>query len=75
MTMWNSFLWPLIVFQSSSKYTIPIFLANLVSGYRGNEVYGMILAGSVIAVMPIIALFLAMQKQLLSGLTLGATKM
>ncbi len=35
----------------------------------------MILAGSVIAVMPIIALFLAMQKQLLSGLTLGATKM
>jgi len=75
MAMWNSFLWPLIVFQSSSKYTIPIFLSNLVSGYRGNEVYGVILAGSVVAVIPIIALFLAMQKQFLSGLTLGATKM
>jgi len=75
MSMWNSFVWPLIALQSSSKFTIPIFLSNMVSGYRGNQYYGVILAGSVLAVLPVVSLFLAMQKQYLSGLTLGATKM
>lgn len=69
---WNNFLWPLIVLRSQNKLTLPIGLANLL-GIHFSE-YGMLMAGSVLVVIPVVILFLMMQKQFISGLTLGSVK-
>lgn len=72
LTSYNNFMWPLIVLADSNKYTLPLGLNSLTSAYTAD--YGVILAGSVIAAIPTIALFIALRKQLISGLTVGAVK-
>ena len=72
LTSYNNFMWPLIVIADSSKYTLPLGLNSLTSAYTAD--YGVILAGSVIAAIPTVALFIALRKQLISGLTVGAVK-
>jgi ABC-type glycerol-3-phosphate transport system permease component len=72
MNSWNNFLWPLIVLRSESKYTLPLGLAGLVGVY--SQEYGMLMAGTLISTLPIVLLFLAMQREFVSGITLGAVK-
>ncbi len=72
LTSYNNFMWPLIVIADANKYTLPLGLNSLTSAYTAD--YGVILAGSVIAAIPTVALFIALRKQLISGLTLGAVK-
>jgi len=60
MGAWNDFLWPLIVMTKESMYTLPVALANL-SGEYVTE-YGLLMAGSLIVVAPIILIFLFAQK-------------
>lgn len=72
LTSYNNFMWPLIVLADSAKYTLPLGLNSLTSAYSAN--YGVILAGSVVAAIPTLALFIALRKQLISGLTVGAVK-
>ena len=69
---WNSYLWPLIILRDESKYTLPLGLANLVGVYRQD--YGMLMAGTLLSLMPIIILFLAMQREFVQGITLGGVK-
>jgi len=69
---WNSFVWPLVVLRSEEKFTLPIGLANLVGLYFRE--YGAVMAGSVLVVILPIVFFLLMQKQFISGLTLGSVK-
>ncbi len=69
---WNSYLWPLIILRDESKYTLPLGLANLVGVYR--QEYGMLMAGTLLSLMPIIILFLAMQREFVQGITLGSVK-
>lgn len=69
---WNDFLWPLIVLRSEEKYTLPLGLATLVGVYR--QEYGMLMAGTLLSLLPIIILFLAMQREFVQGMTLGAVK-
>jgi len=69
---WNSFLWPLIILRSSSKFTLPIGLANMLGLY--NQQYGMIMAGAFLVALPMIILFVLMQRQFIAGLTIGAVK-
>lgn len=69
---WNNYLWPLIVLRDEAKYTLPLGLANLVGVYR--QEYGMLMAGTLVALAPIVALFMAMQREFVSGITLGAVK-
>ncbi len=69
---WNNFLWPLIVLRSEHKFTLPIGLANLLGLYIRE--YGIVLAGSTLVILLPISLFLLMQRQFISGLTLGAVK-
>lgn len=69
---WNSFLWPLIVLKSEHKFTLPIGLSNLMGLYIRE--YGIVLAGSTLVILLPITLFLLMQRQFISGLTLGAVK-
>ena len=69
---WNDYLWPLIVLRTAEKFTYPLGLATLVGLYKVE--YGMILAGALIATVPILIIFLAGRKQFVAGLTAGALK-
>ena len=72
LSSWNGYLWPLIVLRDEVKYTLPIGLANLVGIYRQD--YGMLMAGTLLSLLPIIILFLAMQREFVQGITLGGVK-
>ncbi len=69
---WNSFIWPLIILRSADKYTLPIGLQNLLGLY--NQEYGMIMAAAFLVALPIIVLFMLMQRQFIAGLTVGSVK-
>ena len=72
MGSWNSFLWPQIVLQTQDRYTLPIAL-NLMVGLYEQE-YGSLMAGTFLCILPVIVLFLLLQKEFLAGLTAGAIK-
>ncbi|MBS4177480.1 carbohydrate ABC transporter permease [Lederbergia citrea] len=69
---WNNFLWPLVVLRSKEMLTLPIGLAGLLSPYGNN--YDVLIAGSVLTVVPIIIVFIFAQKYFISSLTAGAVK-
>ena len=70
--MWNNFISPQIVLQSASKQPLSVAIAQLRGVYRTD--YGLLMAATVVSVAPVAALFLALQKQFISGLTSGAVK-
>lgn len=72
LASWNDYLWPLIVLRTTEKFTFPIGLATLVGLYKIE--YGMILAGAFIATLPVVIVFIAGRKSLLTNVTLGAVK-
>ncbi len=72
MREWNDFLWPLIVMRTNDKFTIPVGLASLMSPYGNN--YDMLIAGAILAIVPIVILFLFNQRAFVSGLTVGGIK-
>jgi multiple sugar transport system permease protein len=69
---WNNFIGPLIVMRSPDMYTLPLALRSLQSPV--DTEWGALMAGSAIATLPLIVLFIASSKQLISGLTVGAVK-
>lgn len=71
-TNWNSFLFPYILTNSDSLKTLPVGLAHL-QGFQAID-WQQLMAGSAIAVLPVLILFLIMQKQIVSGITAGAIK-
>jgi len=72
MGTWNSFLWPQIILHNRELFTLPIALSQMIGVY--NQEYGMLMAGTLVSVLPVIALFLALQKEFVAGLTAGAVK-
>jgi ABC-type glycerol-3-phosphate transport system permease component len=72
MGAWNSFLWPQIMLHHSERFTLPIALNQLMSLYQ--QEYGALMAGTLLAIVPVVALFLALQKEFVAGLTSGAVK-
>jgi multiple sugar transport system permease protein len=58
---WNNFLWPLVVAQSEDKYTLPVALALYSVGQNATR-YGLLMAGAVVVILPVIALFIALQR-------------
>ncbi|MDZ7270883.1 MAG: carbohydrate ABC transporter permease [candidate division KSB1 bacterium] len=73
MGAWNDFLWPLIVMTKQSMYTLPVALANL-TGEEHRTQYELLMAGSVVVILPIAIAFLAMQRFYMSGITAGSLK-
>jgi len=71
-TNWNSFLFPFILTQSEQYRTLPVALA-LFQGHQAID-WQHLMAGSTIAVLPILLVFLMMQKQIVSGITAGGIK-
>ncbi|WP_425453317.1 carbohydrate ABC transporter permease [Cohnella lupini] len=69
---WNNFLWPLIVLRTNEQLTIPIGLATLLTPYGNN--FDMLIAGAVLAILPILAVFLFFQKYFIEGMTAGGVK-
>lgn len=69
---WNNLLWPLIVMRTEEMFTLSVGLSTLIGQYRPQ--YGMLMAGSTLAVLPIVLLFLKMQSYFISGLTAGSIK-
>ncbi|MFC3342438.1 carbohydrate ABC transporter permease [Paenibacillus abyssi] len=69
---WNNFLWPIIVLRTNEKLTLPIGLSSLVTPYGNN--YDILIAGSLLTVLPLIVLFLFFQRFFISGLTVGGVK-
>lgn len=72
MNSWNGFLWPLIVLRSQSKLTLPLGLASLLTPYGNN--YAVLIAGSVMAIIPILILFVSFQRYFIEGMTAGGVK-
>ncbi len=69
---WNDFMWPLIVLADQDLYTLPVALAALSREHvQDNE---LMMAGSVVTVVPVLVLFLALQRHYLSGLLAGSIK-
>jgi ABC-type glycerol-3-phosphate transport system permease component len=69
---WNAFLAPNIFLQSQEKLTLPVLLNQYLGVYAQH--YGVFLAGTLIAILPPALLFLALQREFISGLTSGAVK-
>lgn len=69
---WNDFLWPLIVMTDSSMYTLPVALANLMGEHTQD--IELMMAGSVITVIPVIIIFAFVQKYYISGIMIGSLK-
>lgn len=69
---WNNFLWPLIVLRTTEKFTLPIGLTSLLSPMGNN--YEVLIAGSVLAILPILLLFIFFQRYFVEGLTVGGVK-
>ncbi len=69
---WNSYLWPQIVLRTQEKLPLPVALAQLRSVYATD--YGLIMAGTVMSILPVVIVFFLFQKDFVSGLTKGAIK-
>lgn len=72
MSMWNDFMWPLIILIDDSKYTLPVALANLL-GEHVQDVE-LMMASSVLTVIPVLTLFLLLQRYYIAGLMVGSVK-
>jgi lactose/L-arabinose transport system permease protein len=68
---WNSYLWPLITILSDAKKTLPIAMASMMNAYTIE--YGALMVIVCISVLPVLILFMSMQKQFVAGL-LGSVK-
>ena len=73
VSSWNEFFFALVLLQSPSNYTLPIALAMFIGG-EGKVALGPLAAGSIMAAVPSIIFFSAMQRKLISGLMAGAIK-
>jgi multiple sugar transport system permease protein len=68
---WNNFLWPLVASQSESMYTLPVALSLYSTGQYATD-YGTLLAGAVLIITPILALFVSLQRYFVQGIaTMG----
>ncbi|PZP63223.1 carbohydrate ABC transporter permease [Pseudoxanthomonas winnipegensis] len=72
MAAWNDFMWPLIVLTDQDHYTLPVALASL-SREHVMDVE-LMMAGAVVTVVPVLLLFLLLQRYYIQGLLLGSVK-
>jgi multiple sugar transport system permease protein len=69
---WNNFIGPLVVMRSAEHYTLPLALRSMQSPM--NTEWGAIMAGSAIAVLPLLILFMFASRRMIDGLTAGAVR-
>ena len=69
---WNDFLWPLIVLTDDARQTLPVALASLGREHVGDS--ELMMAGAVVTIVPVLIVFLALQRHYISGLLAGSVK-
>lgn len=72
MASWNDFMWPLIVLTDNDRYTLPVSIANLV-GEHVQDIE-LMMASSVVTVIPVLLLFLVLQRYYVAGIMVGSVK-
>lgn len=72
ISSWNDFMWPLVILSDSSKYTLPVALASL-SGEHVQDAE-LMMAGSVLTVLPALVVFLVFQRTYVRGIMAGGVK-
>ena len=72
MGTWNDFMWPLIIMTDNANYTLPVAIANL----KGEHLLDLelMMAGSVITILPVLILFLVFQRHYVRGIMVGGVK-
>lgn len=70
--VWNNYIWPQVVLQSPSRFPLSVAVAQLKGVYYQD--YGLQMAGTAIAILPVLFLFLFLQREFVSGLASGAVK-
>lgn len=69
---WNDFMWPLIIMTRDSMYTLPVALASLMGEHTQDT--EMMMAGAVLTILPVLVVFLALQKYYIKGIMMGSVK-
>jgi multiple sugar transport system permease protein len=69
---WNDFMWPLIVLADQDLYTLPVALAALAREHVQDD--ELMMAGSVVTILPVLLVFLSLQRYYLQGLLAGSVK-
>lgn len=72
LATWNDFMWPLIVLSDESRFTLPVALANLSGEHVADT--ELMMAGSVLTVLPVMLVFLFLQRFYIAGITAGSVK-
>ncbi|WP_022889570.1 carbohydrate ABC transporter permease [Agromyces italicus] len=70
---WNNFLWPLVVATTEDKYTLPVALALYSVGQNAAQ-YGLMMAGAVVVVVPVLLIFVVLQRYFVQGIALTGIK-
>jgi sn-glycerol 3-phosphate transport system permease protein len=71
---WNEYLWPLVLVSDPNMMTLPVGLTLLQNSESGADGYGLVMAGTVLVIVPVLVVFTAFQRYIVSGLTQGAVK-
>jgi sn-glycerol 3-phosphate transport system permease protein len=71
---WNEYLWPLVIVSDPHMMTLPVGLTLLRNSENGADSYGILMAGTVMVLVPVLVIFAAFQRYIVSGLTQGAVK-
>ena len=72
LTAWNDYFWPLIVLSSPEQYTVQVALSSLSGGYVTDQ--SLVLTGTMLATLPLLAVFALLGKYMISGIMQGAVK-
>lgn len=73
LNSWNYFLWPLIVAQDQGTYTLPVGLAVASQAAKSTD-FGLLLAGAVVVLLPVLVLFLFLQRYFVRGIAVTGLK-
>ena len=72
MSSWNDFLWPLVVLSDERRYTLPVALASLVGEHVQDT--ELMMAGAVVTVLPVLLVFIVLQRWYIRGVMAGSVK-
>ncbi|THF69596.1 carbohydrate ABC transporter permease [Deinococcus sp. Arct2-2] len=73
VSAWDQYLWPLIIMQSEGKQVIQVGLSKLIDT-EGQSSWGVVMAGAILAIVPPMVVFTALQEQFSKGFALGQDK-
>jgi multiple sugar transport system permease protein len=72
MGTWNDFMWPLVILADERRYTLPVAIANLLGEHAQDT--ELMMAGAVLTVLPVLLLFVALQRYYIESVAAGALK-